>query len=648
MPKSGGGQSQSQNQAVAALQAKFMQGMALYQQGRLAEAERIFGEVLQQKPNHFDTLHLLGIIALQTRRTERGVDLIKKAIGLNAKVADAHYNLGNALLIDLNRPKEALASYDKAIALKSDLAEAYGNRGIALRSLKHPAEALKSYEKAIALKPDYVEAYSNSGNALLDLRRPAEALTRFDKAIALKPDYVEAYSNSGNALLDLRRPAEALTRFDKAIALKPDYVEAYSNRGIALKDLKRPTEALASYDKAIALKADITEAWLGRGNVLRELKRYDEALAAYDKAASWKPGLAEAWLGRGNIFYDLKRYDEALAAYDKALSTKPDLEGAWLGRGNVFYGLKRYDEAFAAYNKTLALNLDLAEAWHGRGNVLYALRRYDEALVSYDKALALKPNLANAWLNRGEALVELKRVQESIAAFRQALKFGGDSELTKYNLAALGAEPPPSASPERYIVDLFDSYAFNFDRELVDNLNYQIPTLLVNTIKRFVSSNTLDILDLGCGTGLVGECIRPFVRTLTGIDLSTKMLQKARQREIYDHLVCSELTKFLQTQDRRFDLVVAADVFIYIGDLSVVFREVRRALRDSGLFCFSVEATDESDFVLSNTRRYAHSIGCLEKLAEQYGFAIDIIEPQIIRREAGADVNGYLAILRCL
>ena len=183
----GGAQPQTKNPAAVALQAKLNQGKALHRQGKLADAECCYGEVLQRQPNHFDALHLLGVIARQTRRTERGVELIKRAIGLNPNVAEAHNNLGNALM-DLKRPAEALASYDKAIALKPDIAEAHSNRGNALMDLKRPAEALASYDKAIALKPDFAEAHSNRGNALMDLKRPAEALASYDKAIALKPD----------------------------------------------------------------------------------------------------------------------------------------------------------------------------------------------------------------------------------------------------------------------------------------------------------------------------------------------------------------------------------------------------------------------------------------------------------------------------
>src|SRR4051794_30496717 len=152
------------------LQATFEQGMELHRQGKLAEAERIYGAVLQQDPNHFDALHLLGVIAYQTRRMERAVELIGKAIGLNARVAAAHGNLANALK-DLKRPEQALASFDRAIALKPDYAEAYYFRGNVLLDLRRPADALASYDAAIALKPDYAEAYSNRGNALNALQR---------------------------------------------------------------------------------------------------------------------------------------------------------------------------------------------------------------------------------------------------------------------------------------------------------------------------------------------------------------------------------------------------------------------------------------------------------------------------------------------
>ena len=241
------------------LQAKLKEGFALHQQGKFAEAERLYAEVLRLQPKNVDALHFLGLLALQTHQTRRGVELIKKAVAIDPGFAPAHVNLGNGLLT-MKRPEEALRSCDRAIALKPDYAAAHNIRGNALISLKRPEEALASFDKAIALRPGYAEAYNGRGKPLNDLKRLEEALASCDQAIALNPGYAEAYNNRGNALQDLGLFEEALASYDKAIALNPGYAEAHKNRAGPLKDLKRFEEALASYNKAIALKPDLAEA----------------------------------------------------------------------------------------------------------------------------------------------------------------------------------------------------------------------------------------------------------------------------------------------------------------------------------------------------------------------------------------------------
>ena len=236
----------------APMEQRFQQAVALHQQGRLAEAERLYTRILQQDPSHVDALHLLGMLALQTKRTDRGIRLLDKVIRLRPDLASAHSNRGIALR-DLNRLPEAIASYDRAIALEPDSAALHNNRGIALRDLRRLPEALACYDRAIALKPDYAEAHNNRGAALRDLGRLEEALASHDRAIALKPDSAASHNNRGVVLRELHRPEDALASYDRAIALKPDYAEAYTNRGSALQDLARFAEAIASYDRAIAL-----------------------------------------------------------------------------------------------------------------------------------------------------------------------------------------------------------------------------------------------------------------------------------------------------------------------------------------------------------------------------------------------------------
>ena len=663
------------------LSQAFDQASDLHRKGELAAAESLYLQLLKARPDHFDGLQMLGLLRYQQGRFLEALALIGAALKTNPESPPALLNY--AVVLDtLQRREEALAYYDKALAIKPDYAEALFNRGIALRYLKRPAEALASFERMLALRPDDADAHDNRGSALRDLKRPAEAVASYDRALALRPRDADVLNNRGNALRDLELTAAALASYDQALAVKPDHLEALKNRASALRSLKRPADALAGYDKALAIKPNDAGAFYNRGNALQDLKRPAEALASFERALAIRPGYVEALNNRGSALQDLKRPAEALASFERALAIKPDYAEARNNRGNVLgqmgrhrdaindfdraialrpdfaaafsnkanslFLLGRYDEALAVYDKVLALKPDSAEAWLGRGNILncYLARRAD-ALVAFDKALAAQPDLADAWGGRGEALAELGRPQEAVVAYRQALASGGDAEAIRYALASLGVEAAPATAPKEYVTKLFDQYAGHFDEHLVGKLKYRTPDCLFDAIKSFVPTATLDILDLGCGTGLAGSRLRPRARTLTGIDISSRMLEVARERQIYDNLVCSELIEFLPTQSGKFDLVVAADVFIYIGDLSAVFHGVRAALRDGGVFGFSVEISEDRDFVLRATRRYAHSKAYLRRLAQDHGFTVETIEPQIIRQQSGIDVAGYIAVLRC-
>ncbi|MCA6104221.1 tetratricopeptide repeat protein [Bradyrhizobium australafricanum] len=315
MPETG----ESQKSSETALQRAFAQAVALHQRGQLAAAEKIYEDMLRQQPDNFDALHLLGLISAQTGRSERGVDLIRRAIRLNGNVADAHSNLGNALRA-LRRFDEALASFDVAIALKQNLAPALYNRGITLAELGRHEEALASFDRVTALVPDHADAHRNRGAALRKLQRLDEALASLDRAIALKPNDAGAHNDCGNVLNDLKRFDDALASYDRA----PGIAGACYNRGNVLIELDRLEEAVASYDKAIALRPDYAEAYNNRGSALFRLRHHDAALASIDKAIQHKGDDAAAYANRGKVLSTLARHHEALAAYDKAVALKPD------------------------------------------------------------------------------------------------------------------------------------------------------------------------------------------------------------------------------------------------------------------------------------------------------------------------------------
>ena len=338
----------------------------------------------------------------------------------------------------------------------------------------------------------------------------------------------------------------------------------------------------------------------------------------------------------------------AVPFFEGALRVNPDSAAALNNFGNILQALGRYDRALASYDRSLALRPDNPKALMHRGNALRKLRRPDDALASYDRALRLQPDYAEALVHRGGALTDLGR-HEAVTAYRKALAKGGDAQRIRYSLACLGAEAVPKASPVEYVQALFDQYADAFEEHVVEDLEYKTPTLLVDMIRTLLTerrAGPLDILDLGCGTGLCGPLLRPLARTLVGVDLSPKMLAKARQRDDYDELVCAEVADYMGGQPQRFDVGVAADVFVYIGDLSDVFAGMRRVLRPDGLFCFSVEAGEGTDFMLQPTHRFAHSLDYVRRLAAVHGFTIQSWESRAIRKNRDADVPGYLVVMR--
>lgn|SRR5262245_12805854 len=519
---------------------------------------------------------------------------------------------------------------------------------LALIDASNFADAELRLREALRLAPTQGAVLTNLAMVLAQQGKRTEARDFAEQALARNPGGTETLLVLADCHMHDELYPEALAAYDRILALEPNAAEIHNNRGLVLARLGRHAEALNSYDRAIALNPAFANAHSNRGNALHELSRHGEALAAYERALALAPDLAESWLGRGNALSALKRFKEALPAFERAVALRPSFPEAWLGRGNALCDLKRHDEALAALDKALALRPSLAAAWFGRGNVFYERKSFPEALAAYDQALAIEPGMAGAWLGRGDALRFLSRADDAIAAYRQALTLGADAESINFYLAGLGVGALPATSPQRFVTSLFDNYADNFEHDLVKNLNYHSPDVLAGTIKRYASSPSLDILDLGCGTGLMGNLLRPLAKTLTGVDLSENMLRKARQRQIYDRLVCGELTAFLQTHDQSFDLAVATDVFIYVGDLAPVFPAVRRALRARGLFCFSVEATEEPGFVLRSTLRYAHSAGYLQNLAGEHRFAVEAIEPQVIRRGVEGDIGGYHVIMRAM
>ncbi|MGO9513673.1 MAG: tetratricopeptide repeat protein [Steroidobacteraceae bacterium] len=358
---------------AALVTALFTHSLALYRQGALAESERALGKVLELEPGHFDTLHLCGVIAAQSGRPERAVELIQRALRTNANVAAAHRHLGNSLR-DLRRFEEALGSYTRAIALRADFKEAHVNRAMLQLTLCNAAAALTDFDRALALGADDAQVHTFRASALINLARPAEAIASCDLALACDPDFAFAYINRAAACYVLGHHQQALESADKAIRLRPDDGDAHRHRGAALYALRRLDEALDSLDRAIILRPDSAFAHNLRALCLLDLQRPMIALESAERASTLRPELADAHNTRGLALAELGQIDAAMASFDRAIALQPQLSEPLFNKGLRYLQSGDFERGFELYERRpmadrgAAVGGD-APRWDGSGEI---------------------------------------------------------------------------------------------------------------------------------------------------------------------------------------------------------------------------------------------------------------------------------------
>lgn len=274
-----------------------------------------------------------------------------------------------------------------------------------------------------------------------------------------------------------------------------------------------------------------------------------------------------------------------------------------------------------------------------------------------EQALELAPRWTAGWFRFGEYHEKAGETEKAVAAYGKVAELDTEGLFAaELKLAVLGAAETPEQPPSRYVEGLFDDYADRFETSLVEKLDYSVPQKLAELIGKAAKGSVFDtIVDIGCGTGLLGVEIRTFANRLEGFDISQNMLAKAEEKGLYDHLDQADLSLepeasglFTPTlAQHRAGLVAAADVMMYLGSLETVMPLVSALLAPSGFFAFSVEDAGEEDgFVLRESLRYAHSKSYVTELLERTGFSLIEISKTTIRKDAGKPLSGILFLAR--
>jgi predicted TPR repeat methyltransferase len=310
-------------------------------------------------------------------------------------------------------------------------------------------------------------------------------------------------------------------------------------------------------------------------------------------------------------------FQDAIGAFDEAIEVKPDFVDAMSNRATSLSEQRRYEEALAGFDQALSLDAEHAISWNNRANTLAAMKRFEDAVASYDRALELSPMFLEAKDNRLNALFELKR----------------------------GRRCPPA-----YMRGLFDDFSLHYDETMLEKLQYRAHLHLRQLAERVLPRLTPPwrILDLGCGTGLVGDVFKDLAAggRLDGIDLAPRMVEAARARDIYDELILGDLESVLQGPGLTYELILAADTMIYIGDLAPTFLGVAKRLEPEGFYIFAVESAADGEWHQTPANRFRHSPAYLKAEAERVGLVLVDTMECTLRNEASTPVAGLTVALQ--
>ena len=517
--------------------------------------------------------------------------------------------------IERNQLAEARALVTTLCSKKPADADAWHLLGAINGMLGLNEEAETCSRKVIKLKPDTVAAYNNLGSALLAQKKFDDAASVIETALNLSPNDPQALNNSGNLLLQKKEFERAAERFKKATMVKPDYAEAHNNLGSALLGMDCADEAIASLERALQLAPGYPDALYNYGQAEYLLGKYDDALGAYGRTLELQPGHTAALLGAAEVLKLKGMHDQAANCYQSAINAAPKLTAAYIGYGTLLQKQNKHTEAVEMLKRALEVDPGCADALHYCGASLKELGNIDSAEQCFSRALEINPELVQS----------------------------------RHMLAAMGLAEVPEKADARYVAELFDEYANKFDDHLVVGLEYRTPDVLKELLTPLLGKpeHQVDVLDLGCGTGLCAPLFKPWSRSLTGVDLSRKMVAKAAELDMYDRLIVGDLLEPLSAEEGGYDLILAADVFVYLGKLDDVIRSCSQSMRQGGILAFSVELLqeDDADYILHTGGRYAHTRSYIEKLVDNSLLLIHTAREAVQRKEKGVDVNAIIFVL---
>jgi tetratricopeptide (TPR) repeat protein len=423
--------------SVMASNVRLNDGIRHHQAGRLVEAERVYRQILRERPDDAEALHAFGVLEGQQGKTDEAIELIRRTVQLKPGLASAWRNLG-AYLSEKGKFREAAMASQEALQINRLDGDPHREPAKQFASNEYLQEAMTTFREAIRLKPDLAEAHNDLANLLAIHNRTEEAIAAHSRAIALAPNYAEAHYGLGNLLSRKGQMEDALAELEKAAKLKPRFAEAHMNMGNVLRQLGRTDKAVAAYRRAIAVRPNFAVAYLNMGQALSAAGRLEEAMAAFAEAIRVKPDYLKAHLRMAIAMAKRKRFGEAREAQARAAALAPGSASVFETLGAILVLEQRAEEAEPYLRRALEIDPNLEAAWHGLGNALQALGRFDESSACFRRSMELSPDYAAGFGYRNLSYSGPVKVDEAEIQKLGAMLDGTDSPADNRVAAGFG------------------------------------------------------------------------------------------------------------------------------------------------------------------------------------------------------------------
>ncbi len=512
------------------------------------------------------------------------------------------------------------------------------------------AEATAGYLQLLKQQPNNVEILHALAILFAQEDKFAEAKTYLQTAIQLQPKNPVLYLHLANVYKYEGLFSEAREILQHIIENDPNCISAYNNLGIIYHAEGRFPEAIQAYRLALDKQPDYIDAHYNLGLALIKNNELDATVKLYENLLEHAPKHFAARFHLACTLMRLEKISQAEAHFliiEKEhpyhVETQSNLATCFLKQGALIEAKKHYLAALelAPTDTQILFNL---------GVINTQLDNTDGAIQNYQQALQINPDYFEAHNNLGGLFLAKQHPGLALPHFQAALRLQPENQAIRYTVDALTKNQRLLTAPPEYISTLFDAYADHYDAHLVKALDYQVPILLFDAIKKIstLPNASWEILDLGCGTGLCGIPFKSAAKKLTGVDLSTKMLHEAQQKNIYDELKAEDVILFLKKQQSHYHLILAGDVLVYSGDLEPLFTAVYSTLYPNGFFVFNAEISTDHDFQVNQSGRFAHHKNYLDNLAKKHQLNLAFYASSVTRLQNNAPVYGHIYVLQRL